>query len=61
MSQIVSRKYLLPFILVASLFFCWGFAHSILDILNKHFFKLRSVSALKYYFAVLCQYNFFHL
>jgi len=30
-------NYLLPFILVASLFFLWGFAHSLLDVLNKHF------------------------
>ena len=35
--SIVDRRYLLPFILIASLFFFWGFAHSILDILNKHF------------------------
>ena len=31
------RSFLLPFILVTSLFFLWGFAHSILDVLNKHF------------------------
>ena len=37
MGKLVSKKYLLPFTLVASLFFFWGFAHSILDILNKHF------------------------
>ena len=37
MSKIVGKKYLFPFALVASLFFFWGFAHSILDILNKHF------------------------
>ncbi|MCX6968184.1 MAG: L-fucose:H+ symporter permease [Verrucomicrobia bacterium] len=30
-------NYLLPFILVTSLFLLWGVAHSILDILNKHF------------------------
>lgn len=35
--SIVDRRYLVPFILIASLFFFWGFAHSILDILNKHF------------------------
>lgn len=29
--------YLWPYILVTTLFFLWGFAHSILDILNKHF------------------------
>lgn len=37
MSKIVDKKYLFSFALVASLFFFWGFAHSILDILNKHF------------------------
>lgn len=26
-----------PFVLVTSLFFLWGLAHSILDVLNKHF------------------------
>lgn len=31
------RDYLFPFILITSLFFLWGFAHSILDVLNKHF------------------------
>ena len=29
--------YLWPFLLVTSLFFLWGFAHSILDVLNKDF------------------------
>ena len=37
MKNIVSRQFLLPFVLIASLFFFWGFAHSILDILNKHY------------------------
>ena len=37
MKRIVDKKYLVPFVLIASLFFFWGFAHSILDILNKHF------------------------
>lgn len=31
------NKYLWPYVLVTTLFFLWGFAHSILDILNKHF------------------------
>ncbi len=34
---LVKKEYLLPFILVTSLFFLWGFAHAILDVLNKHF------------------------
>lgn len=35
--KLVSKKYLLPFILITSLFFMWGFARAILDVLNKHF------------------------
>jgi len=31
------KKYLLPIILVTSLFFLWGFAYGLLDVLNKHF------------------------
>lgn len=31
------HNYLWPFVLVTTLFFLWGFAHSILDVLNKHF------------------------
>ncbi len=32
-----TNKYLLPIILVTSLFFLWGFAYGLLDVLNKHF------------------------
>lgn len=35
--SITSRTYLVPFILVTCLFFLWGFARAILDVLNKHF------------------------
>ena len=38
------RSMLAPFVLVASLFFLWGFAHSILDVLNKHFQEVLVVS-----------------
>lgn len=38
------KSYLLPFILITSLFFLWGFAHSILDVLNKHFQDSLSIS-----------------
>ncbi len=38
------RSFLLPFILVTSLFFLWGFAHSILDVLNKHFQDVLVIS-----------------
>lgn len=38
------RNYLVPFVLIASLFFLWGFAHSILDVLNKHFQDVLVIS-----------------
>lgn len=44
MSRLVSRKYLFPFILITSLFFMWGFARAILDVLNKHFQEMLSIS-----------------
>lgn len=31
------HNYVVPFLLVTTLFFLWGFAHSILDVLNKYF------------------------
>ena len=37
-------SYLVPFILVTSLFFLWGFAHSLLDVLNKHFQEILGIS-----------------
>ena len=36
-SSLTSKQYFLPFVLVTSLFFLWGFARAILDVLNKHF------------------------
>ncbi len=43
-TRLVSKEYTVPFILVTSLFFIWGFARSILDVLNKHFQELLSIS-----------------
>ncbi len=36
-SNNTSRSYLFPLILVTSLFFMWGLAYGLLDVLNKHF------------------------
>ena len=41
---LVKKEYLLPFILVTSLFFMWGFARAILDVLNKHFQEALGIS-----------------
>lgn len=35
--QSARSAFLIPFFLVSSLFFLWGFAHSILEVLNPHF------------------------
>lgn len=40
-------SYLIPFILVTSLFLLWGFAHGLLDVLNKHFQNILHVSKAK--------------
>lgn len=37
------QKYLFPFILVTSLFFMWGLAYGLLDVLNKHFQEALSI------------------
>lgn len=36
-SSLVRKEFMVPFVLVTSLFFMWGFARAILDVLNKHF------------------------
>ena len=41
---LVGKQYRFTFILVTSLFFLWGFAHAILDVLNKHFQELLDIS-----------------
>ncbi|MBQ6038311.1 MAG: sugar MFS transporter [Bacteroidaceae bacterium] len=44
MSQLVKKEYRLPFIMVATLFFLWGFARAIMDVLNKHFQNVMDIS-----------------
>lgn len=38
------NNYLFPFILVTSLFFLWGLAYGLLDVLNKHFQEALNVT-----------------
>ena len=35
-ARLTGKRFLLPFILITALFFLWGFARAILDVLNKH-------------------------
>ena len=41
------KNYLFPFLLITSLFFMWGFAHSMLDVLNKHFQLSLNISMMQ--------------
>ncbi len=45
--RFVYEGFLIPFILVTSLFFLWGFAHGCIDVLNKHFQELLNMSKAK--------------
>lgn len=42
--KLVTEGLIIPFILVTSLFFLWGFAHSLLDVLNKHFQEILGIT-----------------
>jgi MFS transporter, FHS family, L-fucose permease len=42
--KLVTYGFLVPFILITSLFFLWGFAHSLLDVLNKHFQEITGIT-----------------
>lgn len=42
--KLTDKHYLLPFVLITSLFFLWGFARAILDVLNKHFQNVLNIS-----------------
>ena len=42
--KLTSKQYFIPFVLITSLFFLWGFARAILDVLNKHFQNSLDIS-----------------
>ncbi len=46
-NKLTTRAFLLPFVLVTSLFFLWGLAHGMLDTLNKHFQEILQISKFK--------------
>ncbi|WP_343667535.1 L-fucose:H+ symporter permease [Chitinophaga sp.] len=51
-----NKSYLFPFILVTSLFFLWGLAYGLLDVLNKHFQEVLEVTRRK---STLLQLSYF--
>lgn len=42
--KLTSKQYIIPYILITSLFFLWGFARAILDVLNQHFREVMHIS-----------------
>jgi MFS transporter, FHS family, L-fucose permease len=46
-AKLTTKEYLLPFILISALFFLWGMAHGMLDVLNKHFQDVLQISKSK--------------
>lgn len=50
-------NYLIPFILVTTLFFLWGFAISMLDVLNKHFQEVLGLSISESAWVQVCTFG----
>jgi FHS family L-fucose permease-like MFS transporter len=59
--RLVYEGFLVPFILITSLFFLWGFAHGCLDVLNKHFQELLNMSKAKSAFVQFVFYGGYFL
>ena len=53
------KSYLVPFILITSLFLLWGFAHGLLDVLNKHFQGVFTMTKAERFGAILYVYRLF--
>jgi FHS family L-fucose permease-like MFS transporter len=45
--KLTTKENLIPFILITALFFLWGMAHGMLDVLNKHFQNVLQISKSK--------------
>jgi len=46
-ANLVGKGFLVPFLLITSLFFLWGIAHGMVDTLNKHFQEILQLSKSK--------------
>ena len=55
-TSLTNRKYLVPFILITTLFFLWGFARSMLDVLNQHFKDTLNISITQSSLVQVCSY-----
>src|ERR1035437_9459053 len=46
-AKLTTKENLVPFVLITALFFLWGMAHGMLDVLNKHFQMILDISKAK--------------
>jgi MFS transporter, FHS family, L-fucose permease len=46
-SKLTTKENVIPFILITALFFLWGTAHGMLDVLNAHFQSVLNISKAK--------------
>jgi len=46
-NKLTTKENLIPFMLITALFFLWGMAHGMLDVLNKHFQVILEISKAK--------------
>jgi MFS transporter, FHS family, L-fucose permease len=46
-NKLTTKENLVPFMLITALFFLWGMAHGMLDVLNKHFQIILEISKAK--------------
>lgn len=59
--RLVGEGFMAPFVLITSLFFMWGFARAILDVLNKHCQELFNVDKTQSAFIQLMIYGAYFL
>ena len=55
-TKLTEKRYLVPFVLVTTLFFLWGFSRAILDVLNKHLQNEMDISITKSAFIQVSTY-----
>jgi FHS family L-fucose permease-like MFS transporter len=55
-TKLTEKRYLVPFILITTLFFLWGFSRAILDVLNKHLQNEMAISITKSAFIQVSTY-----
>ncbi|MHC1776199.1 MAG: L-fucose:H+ symporter permease [Lentimicrobium sp.] len=56
-----NTNYLVPFMLISSLFLIWGFSHALLDVLNKHFQNVLGISKMESGFVQAAVYGGYFL